>query len=252
MALHRVLSDVWLYVELHSVGVSDMSTMQENMKLKILSDLHIDHYERRFILDKLRRIAEGDYDYIVDAGDVGVKAEHWGVVADAFHGKYIYVPGNHDRYKKGYWTPLESHFVKVLNGVKFVCTTLFSSLDFHEVDEVRSCINDFQYVSVDKFQSLHKMCREFLEREITRDCVVVTHFMPSFKSVAKEYERSAINSFFATDLEYLIEDKRPKLWVHGHTHSAFDYTIGSTRILCNPLGYPAERSLFNENLIVEV
>ena len=28
-----------------------------------------------------------------------------------------------------------------------------------------------------------------------------------------------------------------KLWTHGHTHHAFDYVIGETRVVCNPRGY---------------
>ena len=28
-----------------------------------------------------------------------------------------------------------------------------------------------------------------------------------------------------------------KLWVHGHTHSSFDYNIHGTRVVCNPRGY---------------
>ena len=33
-----------------------------------------------------------------------------------------------------------------------------------------------------------------------------------------------------------------KLWVHGHTHDEFDYKIGITRVVCNPRGYPKEKS----------
>jgi hypothetical protein len=28
-----------------------------------------------------------------------------------------------------------------------------------------------------------------------------------------------------------------RVWTHGHTHDVFDYTVGQTRILCNPRGY---------------
>jgi hypothetical protein len=36
-------------------------------------------------------------------------------------------------------------------------------------------------------------------------------------------------------------EKRPRLWVHGHTHTTCDYELGSTRVACNPYGYPHER-----------
>jgi predicted phosphodiesterase len=44
-----------------------------------------------------------------------------------------------------------------------------------------------------------------------------------------------------------------RLWIHGHTHWAFDYKIGETRVLANPRGYPHETTHgFNPKLIVEV
>jgi hypothetical protein len=38
---------------------------------------------------------------------------------------------------------------------------------------------------------------------------------------------------------------RVRLWVHGHTHDSFDYTIKGTRVVCNPRGYA--RDGVNEN-----
>ena len=43
---------------------------------------------------------------------------------------------------------------------------------------------------------------------------------------------------FSSDLsEFILNHPQIKLWTHGHTHDEFDYTIGSTRIVCNPRGY---------------
>jgi hypothetical protein len=69
--------------------------------------------------------------------------------------------------------------------------------------------------------------------------VVVGHHCPSFKSVHPKYAHDKImNAAFASDLDDFIA-YRPqiKLWTHGHTHEPFDYTIGTTRIVCNPRGY---------------
>jgi hypothetical protein len=47
-----------------------------------------------------------------------------------------------------------------------------------------------------------------------------------------------------------------QLWVHGHTHDSFDYTLNGTRVVCNPRGYAKggvnENPLFDPNLMVEV
>ena len=55
------------------------------------------------------------------------------------------------------------------------------------------------------------------------------------------YAESPINRFFVSDETPLILDKKPRLWVHGHTHLTCDYMLGETRVVCNPHGYPKER-----------
>jgi hypothetical protein len=47
-----------------------------------------------------------------------------------------------------------------------------------------------------------------------------------------------MNGGFYSDLDDFIA-YRPqiRLWMHGHTHEDFDYTIGTTRVVCNPRGY---------------
>jgi len=52
-----------------------------------------------------------------------------------------------------------------------------------------------------------------------------------------------------------MRDGQPKLWIHGHSHDRCDYTLGKTRVVANPLGYPNEpRSLeaFEPTFQVEV
>jgi len=43
-------------------------------------------------------------------------------------------------------------------------------------------------------------------------------------------------------------------WVHGQTHSKFDYQIAGTRVVCNPRGYHGLRlnKKFDPALVVEV
>jgi predicted phosphodiesterase len=67
--------------------------------------------------------------------------------------------------------------------------------------------------------------------------VVVTHHLPSARSIPVRFQGSDLNPAFASDLEWLIERAKPALWIHGHTHDASDYSIGATRIICNPHGY---------------
>jgi predicted phosphodiesterase len=85
--------------------------------------------------------------------------------------------------------------------------------------------------------------------------IVVTHHLPSWRSVAPPFIRSASNAAFASDLDELFEPVA--LWIHGHTHHSFDYLVGTTRIVANPRGYPRksggfENPLFEPALLVEI
>jgi Icc-related predicted phosphoesterase len=68
--------------------------------------------------------------------------------------------------------------------------------------------------------------------------MVVTHHLPSPASIPARFQCSALNPTFACDLGWVIERFSPQLWVHGHSHDACAYQRGSTRIFCNPQGYP--------------
>lgn len=75
------------------------------------------------------------------------------------------------------------------------------------------------------------------------------------RSVASQYAADPISASFASNLDDMIE--RADVWVHGHTHSSFDYKVEKSRVVCNPLGYlmrngSAENKEFNPNFIVEL
>jgi predicted phosphodiesterase len=73
--------------------------------------------------------------------------------------------------------------------------------------------------------------------------VVFSHVNPSNKPEhqAQEYVDDEFTTFYNFDGSALLEKINPKIWVYGHTHSGQNYQIGSTRVLCNPLGYPHEK-----------
>jgi Icc-related predicted phosphoesterase len=84
--------------------------------------------------------------------------------------------------------------------------------------------------------------------------VVVTHHAPHPISIAPRYARDALNPAFASDLTDVISQHQPDLWVHGHTHSSFDYVVPGTktRVVCNPMGYDDENPSFDVGLVVEL
>jgi hypothetical protein len=42
---------------------------------------------------------------------------------------------------------------------------------------------------------------------------------------------------YGSNLDALLEDCGPALWIHGHVHDSFEYKIGGTTVACNPRGY---------------
>jgi hypothetical protein len=97
------------------------------------------------------------------------------------------------------------------------------------------------------------LSRAFLEREIRAGDVVVTHHLPHWNSVQPQFAGNPTNRYYVHDVSDLLESRAAKLWIHGHVHSAWDYSVGDTRVLCNPRGYPGETdSGFRSGLVVQV
>lgn len=94
----------------------------------------------------------------------------------------------------------------------------------------------------------HAASRQWLEQRLrakaSNRTVVVTHHAPSASSVPAEYRDDEITPAFASRLDDLVI--RCDVWIHGHTHSSFDYELSRgdgthARVICNPRGYPRYR-----------
>ena len=246
------------------------------MRLRVLSDIHLGHFKDdgaafvRDLLDCGAPIIET----LVIAGDFGEVGElnyfsHLAVLCQAFE-KVILIPGNHEFYNtsiphglrdlRDMALKLENlevlyNDVLVLEGQRILGTTLWFE-DQPENMLFASGFNDFNYIRDFRGQVYveNKKALAFLEENLRTGDIVVTHHMPTNQSVSERYKTSKYNRFFVCDMDTLIGYRKPKLWIHGHTHSAWNYVHAhaDTRILCNPLGYPHERSGFVTNLTIEV
>jgi Icc-related predicted phosphoesterase len=138
---------------------------------------------------------------------------------------------------------------KVICGVPFVGTTLWYG---PEAGGMLS--SEVHYISDSEvIHAMNILGRKFLDDEVQQGDIVVTHHLPAHGSIAPRFVGDPLNVFFMSDCEQIIMDRRPKLWLHGHTHDACDYMFGETRIVCNPLGYPRERGvMFNKTLTIDV
>jgi Icc-related predicted phosphoesterase len=183
----------------------------------------------------------------------------------------VYVAGNHEFYH-GKWNRtldvlrdecgqfpniyfLEQECKKI-DDVTFIGGTLWTDMNKGDpltLHAVRDMMNDFRVIKkeLEGYTSLkphdtvirHRKTLDYIKTVVAErhdeKFVVVGHHSPSFKSVHEMYAHDTImNGAYHSDLsEFILDRPQIKLWTHGHTHYAFDYMIGETRIVCNPRGY---------------
>jgi len=247
------------------------------MKIHVLSDLHTEFSD----FDA----PETDADAVILAGDIGVGASGLEWAARQFRGKpVIYVPGNHEYYDHdigfvgGLQSGAPSHIhvldrdAREIDGVRFLGTTLWTDFAFYGEDRATTArraaqdyLADYRVIkngdrpfSPEDSAGIHESSKAWLIGELEKafdgPTVVVTHHLPAVPSIAERYRDNPLNPAFASRLEPLIEQHRPELWIHGHTHAACDYEIFATRVVCNPRGYPGEmrQTGFDPGLCVRV
>jgi predicted phosphodiesterase len=253
------------------------------MKLHVLSDLHLSLAG----MD----VPATDADVLILAGDIA-RPEAACAWAQQVHKPVIYVAGNHEFYGGDLEGTLHDlrrrcaasglHLLEcgawVFGGVRFLGATLWSDFRVFADGEARASamaassrlIRDFQRISVDPqhsrvftphdSQALFDRTVAWLEAQLQQPfdgpTVVITHHAPSPQSVHPRFEGSPLNGCFVSDLERLMGAERVRLWIHGHTHDSFDYTVRGTRVLCNPRGYVmkgvTENAAFDAACVVHV
>lgn len=191
----------------------------------------------------------------------------------------IMVAGNHEFYHGRWYQALDTmrhecnqfanvYFledqVKEIDDVMFVGSTLWTDMnknDWYTKYQVKNGMNDFRIIKNDKdnYRSLHPddvverhtKSLEFIKTTVantSKKVVVVTHHAPSDLSIAECYKgHHLMNGGYRTNLEDFITGSNINLWCHGHVHHAFDYVLGSTRVVCNPRGYIGHEPMANEH-----
>jgi predicted phosphodiesterase len=253
------------------------------MRIAVLSDLHLSVQEMP--------LPRPDCDLIVLAGDIARPraAIEW---ASRLPTPVIYVAGNHEFYGgsiDGTLAELRDlarntnvNFLEqdalVLGDVRFLGCTLWTDFRIHETEpeqhramlQATELIRDFSRIRVDEdsgelFSPLASrrlfdasvlwLDRQFSEPFAGRT-VVVTHHAPSVLSIHEKFSGSPLNASFVSRLEHKVLSWKPSLWIHGHTHDAHRYMVGSTEVLCNPRGYAKggipENPAFRADLVVDV
>ena len=255
-----------------------------NMKLQVLSDLHVEAH------NSIPPPA-AEADVVVLAGDLApYHPRILNAVADAWRAAehILYVPGNHEFYhgeidhvRAGLAKTCAELGIELLDrrsihigGVRFVGATLWTDFELEGLARVpwakqvaARAMSDFVgaihhrgglFTPTESCRR-HSADRAFIERELQAAeaagevAVVITHHAPTPRSIRPWFQGNALNPAFASDLERLIDRYTPPLWIHGHMHDSIDEALGDTRVLANPGGYTKEENpLFDPALCVEV
>lgn len=244
------------------------------MRIRVLSDLHLEVWPVE--------LPPADADLVILAGDVdnGAKGIEW--AQRSFEAPVLYVPGNHEPYDGEFWATQQAMRAaaqgsrvellecgeRVIDGVRFLGCSLWTDFSLAPEAEREAVIEASRRMNPDynairngerNFApedaiALHREHRAWLEQAIERPfagpTVVITHFAPHRGSIAPAYARHPANPGFIIPLESMMG--RAPLWIHGHTHTFFDYSDSGTRIVCNPRGYPGEPTGFVADFVVTV
>ena len=156
----------------------------------------------------------------------------------------------------------------VLHGVRFLGCTLWTNFKLYEkqlpgqsevfMEFAHDTINDFRKIKTDNrlitgtdIIKLHEHSVQWLKEQLAKPhsgpTVVITHFAPVPGCFDEKWadNSSLYNEFapyFINDLESLIINEQPDVWVYGHTHSNINFSLGKTQILSNQKGYVSEKT----------
>lgn len=253
------------------------------MRLRVLSDLHLEHF------DEGRELPEVAADVVILAGDIHREAEGLAWAAARFAEQpVLYVPGNHEFY--GTCMPalrrtlaieaerLGIHLLdnrsRTLDGVRFHGTTLWTDFSLYAgepdhdpaLTEEKACwlMPDFSIIEQPDGETftpaesrrLHIEALAWLEAQLNVPFdgpqVVISHHAPLAECIPPRYQGDALSPAFASHLPAMMG--RADLWIHGHVHEPVNMNYTGTRIIANPGGYPGEFEppLFVPDLIIEV
>lgn len=255
------------------------------MRIWVFSDLHLEFGEA------FNQPPPDDVDVLVCAGDLltrgVVSSIEWLAAHVPSSMPVMFTAGNHEFYGASVQESvrdarvLQSRYPNIhfldndavdIKDVRFLGATLWTDFRLNGGDPefamnaAQAGMNDYRRIKFSKlpyqkFKPIHAyrkhqesraFLRSSLEETNARTTVVVTHHAPSARSIASEFQGDPLSACYASDLEHLMVETQPSLWVHGHVHHRVDYRVGETRVVANPRGYPGEATDFDPRFVVHV
>lgn len=237
------------------------------LSLFVCSDIHMEFLQPVDQWELFKKFPKADG--IIIAGDLTSKKyliDNLKYLCDKYQ-HVFFVTGNHEHYNSSF-SEIENILSKIresnfhwlndstciIDGTNFLGGTLwFPDNPLNQLYERQ--LSDFSYIRDFRKEvyGKNKKTIDVFNKQIDENSIVITHHLPSYRSVNEKYRGDQLNRFFVCDMENLILEKQPKYLIHGHCHDACNYFIEKTHVIANPLGYSHERNKnFDWNLIIEV
>ena len=239
------------------------------MKIHLLSDLHLEFLDGPEVDALITSTTKVDADVLVVAGDLAPLADNNIAsfvkavkVFAAWCSKYrhvVYVKGNHEYYGASTWDSVDASLSAIkrdnknlrvldnstvmIEGRRFLGGTMFYA-PIRDHQAIPGCWNPC-------FES-NQVFRKLLKEQLRPKDVVVTHHLPSMRCVDARWSNSPTNGYFVMECDRIIAERKPALWLHGHTHQGVNTVVGQTPVRCNPKGHPNENPAFDPGLVIEL
>ena len=254
------------------------------MKFRVISDVHNEFYSDsgEYSFYKLPVVPGEDKMCLILAGDIGIlhSPRTYANFIDDVSKRFMYVfwiEGNHEYYhgnidklstersaqELGYHNVFTKELELAEEKIVLLGCTLWTDMDKGNpltMMEANQRMNDHHIIrkgiEYSKFRAEHSQTLHYVQkRQLFKDIehfkkmnnkvIVVTHHHPSFKGVGSAYVGDSLNGAYCSDLFEEIQKTQPDFWCCGHIHEHKTYSIADTTVICNPLGYPFERTGFD-------
>jgi predicted phosphodiesterase len=103
-------------------------------------------------------------------------------------------------------------------------------------------MNDCNHIyGMERYDQFFETEVKKLEKNIDKADVYISHVGPALpKRIPAKFDMTYLRYFYFDGMKYLQAEAAPKVWVFGHVHGQYDYSVNNTDLLVNPLGYPKE------------
>jgi predicted MPP superfamily phosphohydrolase len=244
--------------------MSTVYKMTSGHQLQIfpVSDLHLE-----FDVDPEKLIQTfPKADILVLPGDIGVVntcLEKMRLFLNKAKEKYsdvVFIAGNHEFYGCGYdrsrvvenlrklAEETDTHFLeketKVIQGIEFIGTTLWSLIDKKGCESIRDFSQNVwrsQLDYVGEFIDNFRFLKKTLGTPSKYPRIVLTHHLPTTRLMHERFRDSPANSGFYTNILDSIDTRGIHYWFSEHTHEFAVCKYIDMLCVVNPLGYPYEK-----------